>query len=120
MLAGKPIQVFNHGDMRRDFTYIDDIVSGVRAALFKPGLEACEIFNLGNNQPEPLMDLIRIIAAELGVKPVMEMLPLQPGDVPATCADIERARAKLGFEPTTPIAAGVPRFTRWYRDYHRS
>lgn len=120
MLAGKPIQVFNYGEMQRDFTYIDDIVNGVKASLFKPELDACEIFNLGNHRSEKLMDLIRLIANELGVEPVMEMLPLQPGDVPATYADIERARVKLGFEPATPIAIGVPRFIRWYRDYHHT
>jgi UDP-glucuronate 4-epimerase len=118
MLAGKSIQVFNHGKMQRDFTYIDDIVSGVKASLFSPGLEACEVFNLGNHRSEQLMELIHLIAGELGVKPLMEMLPLQPGDVPATYADISRAREKLGFEPVTPIAVGVPRFIRWYRDYH--
>ena len=118
MLRGAPIQVFNHGKMKRDFTYIDDIVDGLKASLFAPGLDRCEVINLGHNRPEDLMDLIRLLAAATGVQPQMELLPLQPGDVVATYADITRARAKLGFEPRTPLAEGVPRFVRWYREYH--
>ena len=118
MLAGRPIQVFNHGEMFRDFTYIDDIVAGIKAALFADGLDTCEVINLGNHQSEKLTDMIRIIADTLGVTPEMEMLPMQPGDVPATYADITRARKKLGFEPVTPIRVGIPRFIAWYRDYH--
>ncbi len=117
LLAGKPIPVFNHGDMSRDFTYIDDIVAGIAAALFRPGLEPCEVFNLGHNHPERLMDLIALLAREYGVEPRMNMLPMQPGDVPATYADIRRAQAKLGFQPVTPLAVGVPRFTEWFRQY---
>jgi UDP-glucuronate 4-epimerase len=119
MLAGRPIQVFNHGRMQRDFTYIDDIVQGVAAALFQPGLDPCEVFNLGNHRAEELMTLIRTLAAELRVEPKMELLPMQPGDVPATYADIERARGKLGFEPRTGIAEGIPKFVAWYREYHK-
>ncbi len=118
MLAGRPIQVFNHGDMRRDFTFVADIVAGVLAALFAPDLARYEIFNLGNHRSENLMDMIRTIAGCLGVEPQMELLPMQPGDVPATYADIGRARSKLGYEPTTPIADGIPRFVAWYRAYH--
>jgi UDP-glucuronate 4-epimerase len=117
MLAGKPIQVFNHGKMRRDFTYIDDIVAGVKAALVRDGLDPCEVINLGNHRAENLLDMIGTIAHALGVTPAMEMLPLQPGDVPATYADIERARRKLGFEPSTPIAEGIPKFIAWYKAY---
>ena len=117
LLAGRPIQVFNRGDMSRDFTYIDDVVAGVKASLFAEGLDRFEILNLGNHRPERLMDLIGLIAGELGVTPEMELRPMQPGDVPATYADIDRARARLGFEPRTPLAAGVPRFVRWYREY---
>ena len=119
MLAGQTIQVFNHGKMQRDFTYVDDIVAGVKASLFAEGLDRYEVFNLGNHRSENLMDMIRTIAGQLGVEPKMEMLPLQDGDVPATYADIARARRKLGFEPTTPIAAGIPKFVAWYREYHR-
>jgi UDP-glucuronate 4-epimerase len=118
MLNGKPIRVFNHGRMRRDFTYIDDITQGVVNALCAGGLEPYTVFNLGNHRAENLLDMIGIIAAELGVTPRMEMLPLQPGDVPETYADITRARDALGFEPATPIAEGIPRFLAWYRDYH--
>jgi UDP-glucuronate 4-epimerase len=119
MLKGKSIQVFNHGQMQRDFTYVDDIVSGVVASMFTGGLKPCEIFNLGNHQPEKLLDMIGIIARELGIEPKMEMLPLQPGDVPSTYADIDKASDLLGFEPVTPLAIGLPNFVRWFREYHR-
>ncbi|NQU96408.1 MAG: NAD-dependent epimerase/dehydratase family protein [Chloroflexi bacterium] len=118
MLKGDPIKVFNHGRMERDFTYVDDIIAGVKASLFTPDLDPYEIFNLGNHRSENLMDMIGILGGVLGVEPHMEMLPMQPGDVAATYADIELARSKLGFEPTTPIAEGIPRFVRWYREYH--
>jgi len=119
MLAGESIQVFNHGDMKRDFTFVDNIIFGVKASLFKEGLDPYEIFNLGNNNPENLMDMIRLIAGTLGVEPKMEMLPMQPGDVPATYADISKAQKKLGYAPHTPIAEGIPKFVKWYREYHR-
>ena len=118
LLKGKPIQVFNRGEMSRDFTYVDDIVAGVCASLFQEGLAPYEIFNLGHHHPEQLMELIRLIAAELGVEPKMELLPMQPGDVPATYADISRAGRKLGFAPRTPISEGIPAFIRWFREYH--
>jgi UDP-glucuronate 4-epimerase len=120
MLKGRPIQVFNHGHMQRDFTYIDDIVSGVMASILRDGLDPYEVLNLGNHRSEKLLDMIGVIARELGVEPKMEMLPLQPGDVPATYADISLARSKLGFEPTTPISVGLPNFVRWFREYHRT
>jgi UDP-glucuronate 4-epimerase len=118
MLAGKPIKVFNYGRMRRDFTYIDDIVEGVLAALMATGLETYEIINLGNHRCEELTRVIEILEHELGVKARQDLLPIQPGDVPATYADIARARKKLGFQPTTPIEVGVLRFVQWYLDYH--
>jgi UDP-glucuronate 4-epimerase len=117
MLEGKPIQVFNHGQSRRDFTYIDDIIGGVKAALFTQGLDACEVINIGNCRPELLMDVIRLLSKELAAEPKLEMLPMQPGDVEATYADIERARKKLGFEPTTPVTEGIPKFVKWFREY---
>jgi UDP-glucuronate 4-epimerase len=120
MLAGKPIKVFNHGDMQRDFTCIDNIVAGVKASLFAEKLDPYEIFNLGNNTPENLMDMILLIAATLGVEPKMEMLPMQPGDVPATFADISKAQKKLNYAPHTPIAEGIPKFVEWYKDYHQN
>jgi len=117
MLKGKPIPVFNHGKMERDFTYITDIVAGVKAALFAEGLEPYEIFNLGNSKPENLMDFIRTLADALGVEPKMEMLPMQPGDVPVTFADVSKARKKLGYDPSTPISKGLPEFVKWYKEY---
>jgi UDP-glucuronate 4-epimerase len=118
MLAGKPIKVFNYGRMRRDFTYIDDVVQGVVAALLAPGLEPYELINLGNHRCEELPRVIELLERELGIKAQQNLLPIQPGDVPTTFADIARARAKLGFEPTTPIDVGLPRFVKWYLAYH--
>jgi UDP-glucuronate 4-epimerase len=118
MLAGRPISVFNHGKMQRDFTYVDDIVQGLCGAMFAPGLEQYEVFNLGNHSSENLMDMIQVLADALGVTPKMELLPMQPGDVPATYADVAKAQAKLGFEPSTPISEGIPAFIKWYREYH--
>lgn len=118
MLRGEPIKVFNYGKMQRDFTYIDDIVQGVVASLMAPGLEQYEIINLGNHKAEELTKVISLLERELKVSAQQELLPIQPGDVPATYADITRARTKLGFEPATPIDIGIPRFIRWYMDYH--
>jgi UDP-glucuronate 4-epimerase len=119
MLKGQAIKVFNHGDMQRDFTYIDDVVQGVKSALFADGLEPCEIFNLGNNQPERLMDMIRYLGEALEVDPQMEMLPMQPGDVPITYADISKAQAKLGYAPSTDLRAGLGEFVEWYRRWRK-
>jgi UDP-glucuronate 4-epimerase len=118
MLAGKPIKVFNYGRMRRDFTYIDDIVEGTVAALLVSGLEPYELINLGNHRSEDLSQVIHLLEQALGVKAKQDLLPIQPGDVPATYADVARARAKLGFDPVTPIETGVPRFVEWYLNYH--
>jgi UDP-glucuronate 4-epimerase len=115
--GGKPIQVFNHGNMKRDFTFIDDIVSGVKASLFTEGLDKYEIFNLGNNNTEQLLDMISIIEKELGIEAKKEMLPMQPGDVPATFADIEKAKTKLAFDPRTKIEEGIPKFINWYKEH---
>jgi len=119
MLKGEPIKVFNYGKMQRDFTYIDDIVQGVVAALMAPGLDPYEIINLGNHRAEELQQVISILESELKLKAEQQLLPIQPGDVPATYADIARARTKLNFQPLTPIAEGIPRFVQWYFDYHR-
>jgi len=118
MLADRTIAVFNHGRMQRDFTYIDDIITGVERSLFAEGLAPYEVFNIGNHRSENLMDMIATLAKALGKEPRMEMKPMQPGDVPATYADIGRIRTKLGFEPSTPISEGIPRFVDWYMDYH--
>jgi UDP-glucuronate 4-epimerase len=117
LLEDKPIQVFNHGDMKRDFTYITDIIAGVKAALFADGLKPYEIFNLGNSKPENLLDFIKTLASALGVEPKLEMLPMQPGDVPVTFADVSKARKMLGYDPSTPISAGLPEFVKWYKEY---
>jgi UDP-glucuronate 4-epimerase len=119
MLQGQPIKVFNYGKMQRDFTYIDDIVQGVVAALMAPNLDVYEIINLGNHRAEELQRVIGILESELKLKAEQNLLPIQPGDVPATYADIDRAKEKLGFEPLTPIDVGIPRFVQWYFDYHR-
>lgn len=116
ILAGEPIKIFNHGHMKRDFTYVDDIVKGVRAALFNPGLDRCVLFNLGNHRGEDLMRMIGLLERALGREARKQMLPMQPGDVPETCADIVRARTQLGFEPRTSIDEGIPRFVKWYRE----
>lgn len=113
--TGKAIDVYNKGNMRRDFTYIDDIVNGIIAAL--ETISQYEIFNLGNHRSENLMDFIRLIEHYLGKKAIINYLPIQPGDVPETFADIEHARAILGFQPTTDIATGIKRFIDWYKAY---
>ncbi|MBC8453610.1 NAD-dependent epimerase/dehydratase family protein [PVC group bacterium] len=118
MLKGEPIKVFNHGDMRRDFTYVDDIVTGIKGSMFGSNLDKYEIFNIGNHKSENLMDMINILSTALDVKPKMEMLPMQPGDVPETYADIDLINSKLGYMPTTPISAGIPKFVEWYKGYH--
>jgi UDP-glucuronate 4-epimerase len=119
MLAGDPIKVFNHGKMQRDFTFVDDIIAGVKASLFSDNLDKYEIFNIGNHRSEKLMDMINILADALGIEPKMEMMPMQPGDVPATYADIDRIHTKLGYKPTTPISQGIPKFIDWYKTYHK-
>ena len=118
--AGEPIKVFNHGEMWRDFTYIDDIVDGVLRALDRPaqGTPPHAVYNLGNHKSEKLTDFIAEIEKALGRKAVMRMEPMQPGDVPATYADIEASRQALGFEPATPTSVGIPKFIDWFRGYN--
>lgn len=118
MLAGKPIQVFNHGDMFRDFTYIDDIVQGIAGCMTSDAMAHYELFNIGNHRSEKLTDMIEVLANTLGIQPRTELLPMQPGDVKATYADVQRLHDKVGYEPTTPITVGIPRFVRWYKEYH--
>lgn len=118
--AGRPIRVFNAGAMARDFTYIDDAVPAILAAAERQGVPPGEhrLYNIGNHRPERLLDFIAVLEGAIGRPAVKEMLPMQPGDVAATYADIEPARRDLGFAPTTPIAEGLPRFVEWYRAYH--
>jgi UDP-glucuronate 4-epimerase len=140
ILAGKPIEVYNRGEMWRDFTYIDDIVEGVvrLAEDLAPGVSPgvtrgpaeCtiratgaasplyRIYNIGNNRPEKLSDLIAILEQALGKKARKRLLPLQPGDVPRTYADIAALERDYGFRPSTPLREGVRRFVEWYREYH--
>lgn len=115
ILEDKPIKVFNHGDMQRDFTYVDDIVLGVRGALFSDRLNRYEVINLGNHRSEQLTDLIAHIEAAIGKTAEKIFMPMQPGDVKATYADISQAREKLDFEPSTNLADGVPRFVDWFK-----
>jgi UDP-glucuronate 4-epimerase len=123
ILAGKPIRLFNHGKMQRDFTYIDDIVSGVLAALERPpaddGAPPYRLYNLGNHRSEQLTHFVAVLEAALGRKATIELAAMEPGDVPATYADISETTRDLGFLPTTPIEQGLPRFVAWYRDFHR-
>jgi UDP-glucuronate 4-epimerase len=124
ILAGRPIQVFNHGDMRRDFTFIDDIVAGVVACLDRPPTASGDeppyrLYNIGNHRSEELKRFIAVLEQALGRKAIIELAPLQPGDVPATYADITETQRDLGFAPTTPIDQGLPRFVAWYRAFHR-
>jgi UDP-glucuronate 4-epimerase len=120
ILAGKPIQLFNHGQMWRDFTYIDDIVAGVVAALERPpaGTPPHALYNLGNHRTEKLTDFIAVLEHALGRKAELRLEPMQPGDVPRTLADIKSSQRDLGFEPMTPITAGLPKFVAWYREYY--
>jgi UDP-glucuronate 4-epimerase len=121
ILAGKPISVFNHGDMRRDFTYIDDIVTGVVAVsdhIPSGDGPPYRVYNIGNHRSEPLMRMISIIEESLGKKAEIVFEPMQPGDVKETFADIEALRRDVGFEPSTAIDEGIPRFVRWYREFY--
>ena len=122
--AGRPITLYNQGEMERDFTYIDDVVAGVLAALDRPPATATgepaphRIYNLGNHRPVALRHFVAVLEQALGRQAEIELAPLPPGDVVRTCADIEASRRDLGFEPQTPIEDGLPRFVAWYRQYH--
>ena len=119
MLHGRPIKVFNHGDMLRDFTYVDDIVDGIVRVVESSALPAYDIFNIGNHRSEKLLDVINVLAESLGVEPKIEMLPMQPGDVYATYASIDKLNKAVGYEPKTTIREGIPVFAKWYKEYHR-
>jgi UDP-glucuronate 4-epimerase len=135
VLAGEPIEVYNHGQMRRDFTYIDDIVDGVVKVLDQPAQPNPDwssehpdpassnapyrVYNIGNHQPESLEDFITAIEQAVGKKAIKKYLPMQPGDVLSTYADISALNKAVGFAPRTPISVGLPRFVEWYRSYYR-
>ena len=134
ILAGRPIPVFNRGDMMRDFTYIDDIVEGVVRVIDHParpndGRKAeppdpatspapYRIYNIGNNRPVKLMRYIEVLEQCLGKKAALDLLPMQPGDVPATYADISDLDSAVGFQPSTPVEVGVAKFVEWYKEYY--
>ncbi|WP_242103834.1 MULTISPECIES: NAD-dependent epimerase [unclassified Lysobacter] len=136
ILAGEPIDVFNHGRHTRDFTYIDDIVEGVIRTLDRvPGADPAydalapspatssapfRVYNIGNHQPVELLRYIEVLEECLGRKAHKHLLPLQPGDVPDTCADVSALMRDTGYSPSTPVEVGVARFVEWYRDYYGS
>ena len=121
ILEGLPIQVFNHGDMQRDFTFVDDIVEGTLRVLDQPpaGSPPSRLFNIGNHQPVPLLEYIAALERAFGRQAIKEMRPMQPGDVKATYADTRALAAATGFAPSTPLAVGLARFADWYRSYYR-
>jgi len=134
MLAGEPIQVFNNGQMVRDFTFVDDIIESLTRVLDKPAAPdpafdpalpdpatswaPHRVFNIGNSNPTPLMDYIEAVENALGITAAKEYLPMQPGDVPATAADTSALEAWTGFKPNTPVKDGVARFVAWYREFY--
>ncbi len=116
IMEGRPIQVFNHGDMQRDFTYVDDVVEGTLRVLDRPSRYA--IYNIGNHQPVSLLDYIAELERALGKKATLEMKPMQPGDVKATYADTRALQQAVGFVPSTPLKDGLARFAAWFRNYY--
>lgn len=135
IVEGQPIKLFNHGDMQRDFTYIDDVTEAVvRLVDHRPvgnkdwsgdapdpasSRAPWKIYNIGNNHPEKLLDLVQMLETELGLPAQRNLLPMQPGDVYATYAGIEDIKREVGFRPDTPLRDGIARFVAWYRDYHK-
>ncbi|QCI63471.1 NAD-dependent epimerase [Phreatobacter stygius] len=135
ILDGREIELFNHGEMLRDFTYVDDIVEGVvrscdvvatpdpqwRSDVPTPGTSKApyRLYNIGNNKAEPLMRVVELLEQRLGRKAKTIMKPMQMGDVPATCADVDDLTRQTGFQPATPLEVGVARFVDWYRSYHQ-
>jgi UDP-glucuronate 4-epimerase len=132
---GQPIKLFNKGRMRRDFSYIDDVVAAVeRVIAYIPtkaelgtgreldpatSVAPWQIYNIGNNRTVEVLWLVELLEQELGRKAKIELMPMQQGDVPETCADIDDLTRDIGFRPTTSIEDGVRKFVAWYRDYHR-
>jgi UDP-glucuronate 4-epimerase len=130
IIEGTPIEVYNQGQMRRDFTYIDDVIEGIIRTMEKPPSSACtngsgktsapyRVYNIGNNQPVELTKLIRLLEEKIGKKAVTHLAPMQPGDVPVTYADIDGLSQAVGYRPATPIEEGVRRFVDWYREYYK-
>lgn len=135
ILEGTPIKLFNHGNMRRDFTYIDDVAAAVVRLMDRPpqgnpnwsgdrpdpatSAAPWKIYNIGNNDPEELLHVVSLLEKEFGRTAIKEMLPMQPGDLPATYADVDDLARDIGFRPSTAIEDGIKRFAGWYRDYHK-
>jgi UDP-glucuronate 4-epimerase len=135
ILAGRPIKLFNRGDMQRDFTYVDDVATAVVKLIEHPpqgnaawsgddpdpatSRAPWRIYNIGNHTPVELMEVVRLLEQALGKTALRELMPMQPGDVRATCADVDALRKAVGFAPNTPVADGIARFIDWYRAYHR-
>ena len=135
ILDGTPIKLFNHGNMRRDFTYVDDVTEAIVRLMDRPpqanpewsgdrpdpatSAAPWKIYNIGNNSPEDLMHVVSLLEKEFGRSAAKEMLPMQPGDVPATYADVEDLAREIGFQPATTIEDGVARFAKWYREYNK-
>src|SRR5437868_237322 len=115
-IEGRPIPVFNHGDMQRDFTYVDDIVEGTLRVLDRPQRYA--LYNIGNHAPVPLLEYIGILERALDRKAQLDLQPMQPGDVKATYADTTALRDAVGFSPSTPLATGLERFAAWFKPYY--
>ena len=130
ILKGEPIKVFNYGKMRRDFTYIDDVIEGITQILERPPLAIetkdtsikttapYRLYNIGNNQPVDLLAFIDTLEGHLGIKAQKQLLPIQPGDVPETYADIDNLAEEINFRPSTPLKVGLKRFVEWYRSYY--
>jgi UDP-glucuronate 4-epimerase len=135
ILAGEPIRLFNNGNMRRDFTYIDDVVEAVVRLVDRPPAGSAtfsaaspdpasstapwRLYNIGNNKPVELLEVVRLLEETIGKKAKRELVPMQPGDVPATYANVDDLMRDVGFRPSTPIAEGIARFVEWYRAYYR-
>ncbi len=124
IMAGKPIQIYNNGDMKRDFTYIDDIVTGILNILPSAPCDngkgaRYKVYNIGNNHPEPLMDMVTFLEEALGVTATKEFLPMQAGDVYQTYADVTELQKDFGFKPDTSLKDGINSFVRWYKEYYK-
>ena len=117
IINNEPIQVFNHGKMKRDFTYIDDIIGGIVSSISHN--YKCEVFNLGNSRSEELMDVVSFLEEKIGKKAIIQFEPMQPGDVSNTWANIEKAQQKLEFFPKTNLRSGINKFMDWYLDYSK-
>jgi UDP-glucuronate 4-epimerase len=123
ILERKPIHLFNRGDMLRDFTYVDDIVEAIYRIMQKPpsaSVPPFKIYNIGNNTPVKLLEFVEAIEGELGIKAEKELFPLQPGDVPATYADVDDLVHDIGFRPSTTVEQGVKKFIDWYKWYYKT